>query len=414
MFSYVYTNEAGDLFVDDQFQALGRTGKDIVEPLPEEMIPMPEGATFVLIPDRKPVVMKFDSFIPYPYPENKPVGAILPQGYTRTLMPAFLEPEEGDQILPLFGYTMVGYRDGEFYVAAMKTDEDKKWNPEHFNTQDLSQRINKMKNIFPKNALVKHLSNCAINYSCFTAQNIFYKRWEGGIPVSPVCNANCLGCISLQPSECCPSPQDRITFVPTVAEIAQLGIYHLQEEDSIISFGQGCEGEPTLQSKVIAESIKKIRETTKVGTINCNTNAGYTKGIKEIVDAGIDSLRVSINSAVEETYNSYYMPGNYSLADVGNSLKYAAENNCYTYLNLLVLPGVNDTEEEIEKLVEFIKDNKVKEVQFRNLNIDPDRYLDKISIKGEALGILALKEILEKELLELKTGNYSKPVKRNT
>jgi hypothetical protein len=103
MYSYVYTNEAGDLFIDDQFQALGRTGKDIVEPLPEEMIPMPEGATFVLIPDRKPVVMKFDSFIPYPYPENKPVGAILPQGYTRTLMPAFLEPEEGDQILPLFG-----------------------------------------------------------------------------------------------------------------------------------------------------------------------------------------------------------------------------------------------------------------------------------------------------------------------
>jgi hypothetical protein len=29
----------------------------------------------------------------------------------------------------------------------------------------------------------------------------------------------------------------------------------------------------------------------------------------EIVDAGIDSLRVSINSAKEENYNSYYMPG---------------------------------------------------------------------------------------------------------
>ena len=197
-------------------------------------------------------------------------------------------------------------------------------------------------------------------------------------------------------------------------DITQLGIYHLQNDDSIISFGQGCEGEPTLQSKVIAESIKIIRENTKAGTINCNTNAGYTKGIKEIVDAGIDSLRVSINSAVEETYNSYYMPGNYTLKDVGNSLRYASENNCYTYLNLLVLPGVNDTEEEIEKLVEFTRENKVKEIQFRNLNIDPDRYLDKINIKSEALGILALKEILEKELPGIKTGNYSKPVKRNT
>ena len=81
---------------------------------------------------------------------------------------------------------------------------------------------------------------------------------------------------------------------------------------------------------------------------------------------------------------------------------------------MLVLPGVNDTEEEIEKLVEFTRENKVKEIQFRNLNIDPDRYLDKINIKSEALGILALKEILEKELPGIKTGNYSKPVKRNT
>lgn len=414
MFSYVYTNEDGDLFVDEEFQALGRTGKEIVEPLPEEMIPMPEGATFVLLPDRKPIVMKFDSFIPYPYPENQPVGAILPQGYTRTLLPAFLEPEPEDQILPLFGYTMVGYRDGNFYVAAMKTDEDKKWNPEYFNTPDLPQKINKLKNIFPKNSLVKHLSNCAINYSCFTAQNIFYRRWEGGIPVSPVCNANCLGCISLQPSECCPSPQERIKFVPKPEEIAELAAGHLTEDDSIISFGQGCEGEPTLQSRVIAEAIKKIREKTKKGTINCNTNAGYTKGIMEIVDAGIDSLRVSINSAKEETYNSYYMPGAYSLKDVGESLRYAAKKDCYTYLNLLLFPGVNDTEEEIRALIDFIKENQVKEVQFRNLNIDPDRYLDKINITGEALGIPALKEILETEIPGLKTGNYSKPVKRNT
>lgn len=410
MFSYVYTNSEGDLLVDEDFQALGRSGKNIVVPIPEEMILMPEGATFILIPDRKPIVMKFDSFIPYPYPENISVGAILPQGYTRTLMPSFIEPEVGAQRLPLFGYTMVGFKDGQFYVAAMKTDEDKQWNPKYFDTPDLSQKINKMKNIFPKNSLVKHLSNCAINYSCYTAQNIFYRRWEGGIPVSPVCNANCLGCISLQPSESCPSPQQRITFIPTAEEIAELGIYHLLEDDSIISFGQGCEGEPSLQSDVIATSIKMIRAVTKKGTINCNTNAGYTKGIKEMVDAGIDSLRVSVNSGKEETYNSYYMPVNFTLKDVANSLLYAAENNCYTYLNLLLLPGVNDTEEEIEKLIEFIKENKVKEVQFRNLNIDPDHYIDKISIQGEALGIPALKEILEKEIPGLKIGNYSKPV----
>ena len=268
MFSYVYTDENGDLFVDEEFQALGRTGQNIVEPLPEEMIPMPEGATFVLLPERKPVVSKYDSFIPYPYPENLLVGAILPQGYTRTLLPAYMAPDKGESVLPLFGYTMVGYKDGKFYVAAVKTDEDRKWNPEYYNTEDLSRRINKLKNIFPKNALVKHLSNCAVKYSCFTAQNIFYRRWEGGLPVSPVCNAQCLGCISLQPSESCPSPQERIKFVPSESDASELALYHLQDEDSIISFGQGCEGEPTIQAELIAKIIRNVREKTDAGTIN--------------------------------------------------------------------------------------------------------------------------------------------------
>lgn len=414
MFSYVYTDENGDLFVDEEFQALGRSGRNIVEPLPEEMIPMPEGATFVLIPDRKPIVSKYNSFVPYPYPENLLVGAILPQGYTRTLLPAFLEPEEGEDILPLFGYTMVGYKDGEFYVAAVKTDEDWKWNPENYNTEDLPMRINKLKNIFPKNALVKHLSNCAIKYSCFTAQNVFYRRWEGGLPVSPVCNAQCLGCISLQPSESCPSPQERIKFIPEESEASELAIYHLHSDDSIISFGQGCEGEPTLQAELIAKIISKARKATKAGTINCNTNAGYTKGIQQIVDAGIDSLRVSINSAVSENYDKYYNPRTYKLEDVGESLLYAAEKGCYTYLNLLLLPGVNDTEKELEALIDFIKKNKVKEIQFRNLNIDPDVYMKKMEVAEEALGIIEFINIIQNELPDVKTGNYSKPIKRKT
>ena len=414
MFKYIYSNEEGDLFVDEDFSALGRTGQDIVEPLPEEMIPLPEGSSFVLLPERRALVMKFDSFIPYPYEENLPVGAILPQGYTRTLLPAFIKDYENVARLPLFGYTMAAWRDGEFYVAAMKTDEDDKWNPRHFNGPDLREKINKLRNLYPKNRLVSHLANCAINYSCFTAQNIFYGRWEAGIPVSPICNAHCLGCISLQESECCPSPQERIKFLPSPEEIAQLAIWHLKTEDAIISFGQGCEGEPSLQAETIAQAIRLTRQKTSLGTINSNTNAGYTEGIKKMVDAGIDSLRVSINSAREENYQAYYKPSGYGLADVAKSLKYAAQNGSYTYLNLLSFPGVNDSEEEIEALIAFVKENEVKEIQFRNLNIDPDYYLEEVKAGGQALGMAALKEILEKEIPGLKTGNYSKPVHRGT
>ena len=58
----------------------------------------------------------------------------------------------------------------------------------------------------PENCIITQLAHCALEYSCFTAQNIFYRRYEGGIPVSNACNAACVGCISEQAADCCPSP----------------------------------------------------------------------------------------------------------------------------------------------------------------------------------------------------------------
>ena len=61
-----------------------------------------------------------------------------------------------------------------------------------------------------------------------------------------------------------------------------MGIYHLSlAPDGIVSFGQGCEGEPSLAADNIAAGERLIREKTKKGQININTNAGYTEGIKK-------------------------------------------------------------------------------------------------------------------------------------
>ena len=106
----------------------------------------------------------------------------------------------------------------------------------------LKRLVKRVKKDLPDNQLIEHLANCSLEWHCCTAENIFYRRWECGIPTSPVCNANCFGCISLQPAECCPSPQSRIKFRPTAEQIAELGIYHLENApEGIISFGQGCE-----------------------------------------------------------------------------------------------------------------------------------------------------------------------------
>ena len=168
-----------------------------------------------------------------------------------------------------------------------------------------------------------------------------------------------------------------------------------------------------MQADLIAEAITEIRRQTKKGTINMNTNAGNTAGIAKICAAGIDSLRVSLNSGTEEVYQAYYRPLNYSLADVKASLRLAAEQGVYTYLNLLTYPGVNDTVTELENLLELITEQEVKAVQIRNLNIDPAMLEGVVKLMdSEALGIPAMLNVLQEEVPEVEIGNYTKPFQR--
>ncbi|MBO8168533.1 MAG: radical SAM protein [Thermoanaerobacteraceae bacterium] len=417
MFSLLLANEKGEMMDYPLLEMTGRTGSVLVEPLPEEMIPLPEGASLTLVPYSIPVGMDKDgNFVPVEYnPYNDrervyPVGALLPQGFTRLLLPGGVGT--GEQ-LPLLGYTAVGVKDGQFYVAALQTDEHRRWHPRYFNTEDLEDRVAKLNRRFAHNRIVKQLSRCALEYGCFTAQNLFYGRWEAGIPVSPACNARCLGCISLQESECCPSPQERIEFIPSVEEIAELALYFFSQPDAeIISFGQGCEGEPSLQADLLSAAIKSIRSQTLRGTININTNAGYTEGIKKLCDSGLDAIRVSILSAIAEHYQAYYRPKGYTLKAVEESLQYAASKGVYTSLNLLVFPGFSDTEEQIKALVAFVKRTHVRMIQLRNLNIDPDIFCDRVNTRQDSLGMLTMINTLRQELPDVKIGNYSKPLQK--
>lgn len=421
MYNLLFADKEGRLFEHAGLGMTGRWGDRWVEPQKEEIIPLPQGATLTMLPGRLPVAIekktgRFQVLTEHPFSRQKgevwAVGALLPQGYTRTLLPGFAARQKAKP-LPLLGYTAVGIKDGDYVVAAVQTDEDDKWNPRHYNTPDLEDRINAFRNKHPDNRIVRQLARCALEYSCFTAQNIFYGRWEGGIPVSPACNARCLGCISLQPSQCCPSPQQRIDFVPAVEEVVQVALPHLEgDRESIVSFGQGCEGEPALQADIIAQAITMVRQQTARGTINANTNAGLTTGIARMVDAGLDSIRVSLVSADPGHYQAYYRARGYSLADVANSLKLASGAGVFTALNLLVFPGVSDREEEVEKLVELVETCGVRQIQLRNLNIDPDRYFPLLPpARGECLGIPGMIETLRYNLPGVAIGNYTRPIR---
>ena len=228
------------------------------------------------------------------------------------------------------------------------------------------------------------------------------------MPVSPVCNAGCRGCISLQPEGRPPSPQIRLNFVPSVEEIVELGLLHIANPEAIFTFGQGCEGEPLMQADTIAKAIKEIRSHTNAGTLHMNSNGSLTDGARKVIEQGLDSMRVSMISAREETYNAYYQPRNYAFANVTETIRIAKANGLWVSINLLLVPGLNDSRQELEALIDFVNTNKVDMIQMRNLNFDPDLLFQEVPVPDEpSLGVPEMMRILRREAPQVRLGSHN-------
>ncbi len=413
MADMLFARPDGQWFDFPALEMAGLSGNRWQKPNKKDLIPLPEGATLIMMPQAAPVGIDKESgeFLlvdENPYKKNaEPVyamAALLPQGFTRLLLPAAeMSPIE----LPLLGFTAVGVEKGKLVVAAAITDEHKSWHPRFYNTEELPKLIKKRQQEIPNNRIIEQLAHCSLEYGCFTAQNIFYRRFEGGIPVSPLCNADCIGCISLQPSECCPSPQQRLKFRPESQEIAAVAIPHLKEaKEAIISFGQGCEGEPSLEWQRICEAIKLIRQQTKLGIININTNAGNTEAISALCEGGIDSIRVSLFSPLDSEYQAYHRPQNYTLDSVRESLRSAQAAKVPVALNLLAYPGFSDDQRRADALIELIKETGIKQVQLRNLNIDPKQMTGFVK-DSWGMGMNSFINYLKDQLPGLSIGSYT-------
>jgi pyruvate-formate lyase-activating enzyme len=381
-----------------------------------DLIPLPDGVTLSMMPDRLAVGENRSGERKVINPARGwAAAAMLPIGYTRTMLPAYEKVPDTDP-LPFFGYSAVAGMNGRLYVAAIQTDDPRKWHPRAFNKRILNRLVQKKQAEFPENRIVAQHAHCALDYSCPTASNLFFGRWEMAMAVSPGCNARCIGCISKQEEEDLISPQDRLTFIPSVDEILEVGIPHLEQaEDAIVSFGQGCEGEPLLQWRRIEQAIEGMRVRTDKGVININTNASNPRWLQRLYDAGLDTIRVSTISGHPETYTAYYRPIGYTFEDVKESLKRASDAGLYSSINLLSFPSMLDREREVEALLSFVKETGLRLIQLRNLNIDPEVLLPRmpaLDSMGRALGMRSMIEILKRELPEVEIGNFTRPVKR--
>ena len=412
----LYSDGNGTIFEDTSLYAAGRSGWDAI-PIPiEEWIRLPEGGALYELPGRKGIGIDVQTGEMRLCEKGWAVAAFIPPAHTGLYLAAYETGADGPT-LPLFCYTAAGWYNNEFYVPAIRIETDIRQESIGYDQDKINAGTSYLLNAYPNNRLVKHLmENCCQTYNCPAARNLALGRWECPVPTSPACNANCIGCISFQPQEeSIVSTQDRLTFKPTAEEIVEFTVPHLQTAPfPIVSFGQGCEGEPLLMWETIAEAIKEIRKHTSKGSININTNGSKPGAVKTLCEAGLNSIRVSTNSVRKHIYEAYYRPNNYVFEDLMESIKVVRSYGGWASINYFVFPGMTDSVEEYEALRKFIRDTGLTMIQWRNFNIDPDWYLGKIgtSETGESLGITQLLELIKEEFPKLKFGYFNPPKER--
>jgi hypothetical protein len=75
---------------------------------------------------------------------------------------------------------------------------------------------------------------------------------------------------------------------------------------------------------------------------------------------------------------------------------------------------MTDSIEEYEALRKMIRETGLNMIQWRNFNIDPDWYLEKIDVPetGECMGVAQLMDLLQEEFPALKYGYFNPPMER--
>lgn len=415
--------ENGEIFELEGYGAVGMSGDHPVVLKKQATLPMPHGSELMLLPDRRPIVynvahdqLEIIEFNPYA-PDEKifPVAVFNSPGYVNRHHCAYDDEGLADP-LPLFSYGAVGFGKNDFRSAAILVDDEPRQDLRLMPHKKIVQGVHLMQKQYPKNRLMRHLETCALKYGCPAGKNFFLKRYEAPLPTSTVCNANCIGCISLQTENNLCACQERISFTPEPLEIAQVSLEHIRHvKNAVVSFGQGCEGDPLTAFKAIKPAIELIRKCTKKGTINMNTNAGIPHRINELCKAGLDAMRVSLNSVRTDCYHAYFRPKTYRFTDVIESIRLAKSQDKFVAVNYLNCPGFTDSEQETEALLSFIETTQIDMIQWRNLNFDPRLYIrlmDQTLDNGNPVGMEILMDKVSKAFPHLIHGYFNPPVKR--
>jgi molybdenum cofactor biosynthesis enzyme MoaA len=413
-------NQKGEILELEDYAAVGMSGSRLIRLSIENTCAMPYGSELMFLPDRQPVVFnrqtrQFETLKRNPHAADEsifPVAVFNSPGYVVTQISAYRETARAG-FLPLFSYGAVGWYRGKYRSAAILVDDEPRQDLRRMKQEDVVTGVEQMRREMPANRLREHLEKCALQYGCPAGKNFFLGRYEAPLPTAKKCNARCLGCLSLQKNSGIPHSQDRIAFTPSSQEIAQVALAHIgRVQQRVVSFGQGCEGEPLLAADVIEPAIRQIRAQTTKGTIHMNTNGSLPETLRRLFEAGLDSVRISMNSVRRDCYDAYFRPRGYEFGDVIQSIDTALEHKKFVAINNLSCPGFTDASAEFQALLDFLRKHPIDMIQWRNLNFDPLRYwqkMNRVASHGEPIGMETCLNRIRKQFPKLKFGYFNPP-----
>jgi pyruvate-formate lyase-activating enzyme len=339
------------------------------------------------------------------------VGAILPPGYLRLALPAYVDDASGPPLRPR-PYAAVGADAGGDLVVAAAELESARQAADARAAPDLPARINAALRDRPSSRIVRQLARCAKDYRCRAAANAFVSAHDCALPVSAPANEHPSTFISLR-DEAEAAPTELAAFKPSPDEIADAAVRHFEAGGTIVAFGRACEGEPLLAVRLVEAAILAIRARTPIGTIHLETNGSVPAALKRICEAGLDSVAIRLVSARASTFDSVQRPDGFRLSDVRASIAEAVNHKIAVALIILVLPGMTDRGSELDALVALageLPDGSA--LLLRNLAADPQRALADVRSQETPLGVAHALERLRSDAAHVRIASLPRPLAR--
>src|SRR5216110_592823 len=148
----LYSSPQGEIYEETRLQALSFGARPLAA---KDLIPVPDGGTLSMMPERLALGKTRTGELQTLSPRRGwAVAALLPIGYTRTLLPGYQKRSAEIEPLPFFGYSAVAGMNGKMYVAALKTDDPHKWHPQAFPRHKLEHLVKEKQANHPNNRVL--------------------------------------------------------------------------------------------------------------------------------------------------------------------------------------------------------------------------------------------------------------------